>query len=94
MDAELLTLLRSAKNHLAAHFPIRSLGVFGSVARGEARPDSDIDILIEFSRPIGWEIVDIQQYLEGITKRHVDLVTPGAVKPLMKEYIYNELQVV
>ena len=92
MNDELKRTLMQARDHLARHYPIQSLGVFGSVARNEERDNSDIDILIEFSGPIGWEIADIRQYLEQVTHRKVDLVTPGAVRPLLRQSVYRDLR--
>jgi len=54
----------------------KSLAVFGSLARGEATPASDIDLLVEFDRPVGlFEFIRLKLYLEDLTGRGVDLVT-------------------
>ena len=70
---------------------VGSLSIFGSVARGMARPDSDIDILVEFSQPVGlFEFVRLQRYLAQILGRRVDLVTPDALREPMRETILRE----
>ena len=70
---------------------VKSLAVFGSMARGEATPDSDIDVLVEFSRPVGlFEFIRLKMYLENLTGRSVDLVTPDALRPAMRDDILNE----
>ena len=70
---------------------VKSLAVFGSVARDEARQDSDVDILIEFSKPVGlFDFVAVKDYLEELIGRPVDLVTPDAIRPSMKEEILSE----
>lgn len=74
------------------NFGVQRLAVFGSVARNEARPESDIDILVEFDgRPIGlFEFLDLKHYLEGILNRPVDLVTEDGLKRQLREGILKE----
>ena len=61
---------------LARHKPeLRELAIFGSYARGEATPVSDVDILVALERPLGWEIVDLRDYLEALLGLPVDLLT-------------------
>jgi len=71
---------------------IISLSVFGSAARGELRPDSDIDLLVTFRQgaPIGlMEFSRIRRELGEIIGRRVDLVTPAALKPRIKQSILD-----
>ena len=66
-------------------------GVFGSVARGENRPDSDIDILVEIPRPYGlFEFLEIRNRLEDALGKKVDLVDYGAIKARIKKNIIKE----
>jgi predicted nucleotidyltransferase len=72
---------------------VKSLKFFGSVVRGEARADSDIDILVEFSRPIGLlAFVRLKNRLSELLGRPVDLVTPDALKPPLRDGILSEAQ--
>jgi predicted nucleotidyltransferase len=72
-------------------FGVKSVAVFGSAARDELGPQSDIDILVEFKQPVGlFAFLDLKQYLENLLKRRVDLTTPGALKPQLREQILNE----
>jgi len=72
---------------------VKSLRLFGSVVRGEARADSDIDILVEFSRPIGLlAFVGLKNRLAELLGRPVDLVTPEALKPRLRQGILSEAQ--
>ncbi len=88
---EILKILSEHKEALRDRFGVRSLALFGSAVRGEDRPDSDIDLLVEFERPIGlFEFVRLQLYLEKLLGRRVDLVTPDAVRPAMRERILKE----
>ena len=68
-----------------------SLDLFGSVARDEASADSDVDLLVEFDRPIGlFHFFRVQQRLEEILGAPVDLVMRDAVKPQLRERIFAE----
>jgi hypothetical protein len=70
---------------------VMSLAVFGSVARDEAGPDSDVDLLAEFHRPFGlFKYVKLKEYLENILGRSVDLVTRDAVLEELRDDIYRE----
>jgi predicted nucleotidyltransferase len=91
MDREdIFTSLREAEPQLRDR-GVQSLAVFGSVARGNYSQDSDLDILVDFSRPVGlFEFIRLKQYLEKITQRRVDLVTQDALRPEMKNRILKE----
>ena len=74
-----------------AQFGVQTLALFGSVARDEARPDSDVDLLIEFSRPVGlFTFVQVKDYLEQVLGRRVDLVTPAGLKRQLRDRILEE----
>jgi len=70
---------------------VKSLAVFGSVARGEATENSDIDVLVDFSQPVGlFEFIRLKNTLETLTGCRVDLVTPDALRPSMRDSILSE----
>lgn len=70
---------------------VRSLAVFGSVARGDFSPQSDLDILVEFERPVGlFEFMRLKFYLEQSTDCRVDLVTADALRPALRDRILGE----
>jgi len=71
---EYLALLTQFKQNMAQQFGIRSIGIFGSVARGEQRPDSDVDVFVELENPDYFIMCDIQESLETIFGCKVDLV--------------------
>lgn len=87
---EALTLLVNHQKALK-DFGVSSLMLFGSVARDEARTDSDVDLLVEFDRPIGlFTFVRLKRYLEEILERSVDLGTPDSLKPYLQESVFRE----
>jgi uncharacterized protein len=92
MERNSLEILKRHRAELHAA-GVKSLKLFGSVARGEARPKSDLDILVEFSKPIGLlAFVHLKIRLAELLGRSVDLVTPEALKPALRDGILNEAQ--
>jgi uncharacterized protein len=82
--------LREAKPLLDSH-GVERLWLFGSFARDEAREDSDVDVLVEFARPIGmFDFVRLQRELGERIGRRVELVTPDALKPQLRDRILGE----
>ena len=79
---------------LEEKYKVKSLAFFGSFVRGEQGEDSDIDVMVEFSEPVGLLFVHLADYLEEILGMKVDLLTPEAVKPNRRKYIMNELEYV
>ncbi len=87
---EALAILANHQNTLK-DFGVKSLMLFGSVARDEARTDSDIDLLVEFDRPVGlFTFVRLKRYLEEILESSVDLGTPDSLKPYLQEPVFLE----
>lgn len=90
-------LLEIIRQRLAGHhdvfhrYGVAELRVFGSVAQGRETPESDIDLLVDFSRAVGLiEFVGLQQRLAEILGRRVDLVTRAALKPQLQARILRE----
>jgi predicted nucleotidyltransferase len=87
---EILSKIKERKD-IFQKYDILSMAVFGSVSRGDNTPESDIDILVEFKKPIGIKFIDLAYELETILKNKIDLVSRKAVKPKYFEQIKNEL---
>jgi len=85
-------VLRDCLPEIREKYGVSSIGIFGSYARGEAAPQSDIDIIVEFNRPIGWELVDLADYLESRLHHKVDLVIGRSLHPLIRDTILAEVQ--
>ena len=88
---EVEKIIRKKKSFLKKKFSVEEIGIFGSYAREEQSKDSDIDILVTFSSDIGWEFVDLKEYLEELLGLKVDLVTIKALKPQLKDSILSEV---
>ena len=89
--ARMEKVLRDSKPYLLERFRVKEIGIFGSFARDEADGSSDVDILVEFEEPIGWDVLDLREYLEGILGRKVDVVSRKALKPALSEGILREV---
>jgi predicted nucleotidyltransferase len=86
-----LERLSQEQSKLRRDFRVASLALFGSLARDEATEKSDVDLLVTFERPAGYfALIALQQYLESILQRNVDIVTPGGLKPGMRERVLAE----
>jgi predicted nucleotidyltransferase len=88
---EILTTLREQHAVLSRRYPIRRMALFGSWARGDAREESDVDVLVEVDPSIGLRFVDLGEELEKALGRPVDLVSRRAIKPSFWERIEPEL---
>lgn len=74
---------------------IAMLGVFGSVARGEDTPNSDVDLLIRLSKPVGFvEFIALEDTFKEIIGRNVDLATEASLHPLIRQNVLADLKVI
>jgi len=88
---EVLAALSAALPELRQRWPIRSLAIFGSIAREDASADSDLDVLVEFQRPIALSrFLQLEQTLSEIAGRPVDLVSRASLKPFIGARILSE----
>jgi predicted nucleotidyltransferase len=89
---KLLVSLSAAKPELQSRYRVKKIGLFGSFARGEQKPNSDVDILVEFSQPIGlFKFLELEEYLETLLGLKVDLVSQKALKPRIGQHILKEV---
>jgi uncharacterized protein len=85
-----LAIFGAHRDEIAA-FGVSALSLFGSVARDEAGPDSNVDLLVEFDRSVGlFTLVRLQTFLTDLLGRPVDLVMPDAVKRQLRDQILKE----
>ena len=87
---EILNKLIELKPLLSKQYHVSQIGLFGSYAIGNFNDNSDIDILVDFNKPIGWEFFDIQDILYKNLNRKIDLVSIKALKKQLKENILKQ----
>jgi uncharacterized protein len=87
-----IQILQQKNTELTNQFGVKSLLLFGSVARNEATAASDVDLLVEFNRPVGYfGLFALQDYLEKLLGCPVDLGTPDSLKSRIRERVMGEL---
>jgi len=87
-----IRILKQKNAEMTKQFGVKSLLLFGSVARDEATSKSDVDLLVEFNRPVGYfGLFALQDYLEKLLGCPVDLGTPDSLKPYVRERVMGEL---
>ncbi len=84
-------ILTQLKPELIAKYNVSSIGLFGSVVRDDFTPSSDIDIIVDFSKPIGIEFIDLADLIEKKLKKSVDLVSKNGVKHKYYRNIESEI---
>jgi hypothetical protein len=89
--AEIKKVLEQLKPELSRRFQVQSIGLFGSVVRDDFSPSSDIDIIVDFDRPIGIEFIDLANYMEQRLQKKVDLVSRNGVKDKYFKAIEREI---
>ncbi|NBY29748.1 MAG: nucleotidyltransferase [Sphingobacteriia bacterium] len=83
--------LKAIKPELESRFKVSSIGYFGSFANGTQNPQSDLDLLVEFSQPVGWNFFTLENYLEHLLGLKVDLVTRNSLKDQIKDSILSQV---
>ena len=86
--------LKSNKQRLTEKYGLSLLAVFGSYGRGQQTENSDVDILVDFNKPIGVEFIDLADELEKLLNLKVDLVSKNGVRPQYLKQIEQELSYV
>jgi len=87
----ILQKLRDYKPELQRKYPISQLGVFGSYARGEATPDSDIDIAVEITGTMGLSFVAMADEIEALFGIKTDVVPKRAIKQEYLSYVEKDI---
>lgn len=91
-SVDIETKLHNLKPVLSDKFHVSKIGYFGSYAVGEQTVKSDLDLLVEFSQPIGWEFFALEKFLEQEFGLNIDLVTKDALKERIELPILNQVK--
>ena len=86
--------ISSIRKNLISKYHLKNIAIFGSFARNEQQENSDVDIMVEFSEPVGIEFIDLANELERILQRKVDLVSKNGIKEKYYKVIENDLSYV
>jgi hypothetical protein len=89
---DILASLKNLKKVVANEYSVKTIGVFGSVARDEQTGQSDIDLLVEFSKPVGFvTFMRLENFLSEQLGNKVDLVTSDSLKPVIRQDVLSEV---
>ncbi len=86
-----IQLLRESQDYLRGEFGVSRIGLFGSVARDQSNDLSDVDLVVEFGRPIGFRFMDLADYLEDLLGRKVDLLTSAGVRDIRSQRVSDNI---
>ena len=89
---EIIGILRDNFSFLSSEYGVKRLGLFGSYAQNNPTQSSDIDILVEFDRPIGFRFSTFAEYLEDLLGKKVDILTPSGVQGIRVRGIADSIQ--
>ncbi len=89
---DILASLKNLKKVVAEEYSVKTIGVFGPVARDEQTGQSDIDLLVEFSKPVGFvTFMRLENFLSEQLGNKVDLVTSDSLKPVIRQDVLSEV---
>jgi predicted nucleotidyltransferase len=89
---DILASLKTLKGEVAREYSVKTIGVFGSIARNEQTGKSDIDLLVEFSKPVGFvTFMRLENFLSEKLGKQVDLVTSDSLKPVIRQDVLAEV---
>lgn len=93
MDAlsNVVQILKELKPELTDRYHVTSIGLFGSIVRDDFTSESDVDIIVDLSQPVGIEFVDLADLIEELIGKPVDLVSKKGIKPRYFEEISSEI---
>jgi|SRR3989304_5829274 len=87
---EVIRLMKENYNVLMDEYGVSRIGIFGSAAKGTMTEDSDLDIVVEFKRPIGFKFIRLVEYLERLFGKKVDVITKDGIENIrVKEVARN-----
>jgi predicted nucleotidyltransferase len=85
-------VLRENYAYLASEYGVKRIGLFGSYAKGKPTEMSDVDIIVEFERPIGFRFVEFGEYIEGLLGKRVDILTPAGIQGIRIDRVAKSIE--
>jgi predicted nucleotidyltransferase len=89
---EVKRIIRHEYPYLRNHFGIKRIGLFGSFASRRCLRESDVDLVVEFDRPIGFKFMALAEYMENKLGRKVDLLTPDGIETIRSKRIAQDIK--
>lgn len=89
---QITKILQENYSYLATEYGVKRLGLFGSYAKGTPTGASDIDVVVEFGRPIGFRFAEFAEYLETLLGKRVDILTPAGIQGIRIERVARSIE--
>ncbi|MBU2650154.1 MAG: nucleotidyltransferase family protein [Bacteroidetes bacterium] len=89
---DIIKKLNDLMPFLIREYSVKRLGLFGSFSDNSYSDNSDIDILVEFEKPVGWKFLSLEIFLEEVFNRKIDLVTKNALKEHIKDKVLDQVK--
>jgi predicted nucleotidyltransferase len=89
---EIIALLRAEYPYLVSEYGVKRIGLFGSFAKGSPSETSDVDVVVEFERPIGLRFVELAEHLERLLDKKVDVLTPAGIEGIRLPHIAADIR--
>ena len=86
-----IDILRKELPYFVSEYGVKRIGLFGSYARGTPGKGSDVDILVEFEKPIGLKFVEFAEYVERLLGGRVDILTPAGIGAIRVERVAKDI---
>lgn len=90
--AEIIKILREKRPYLVTEYGVKRIGLFGSYAKDKPSEMSDLDIVVEFDRPIGFRFIEFSEYLEDLMRKKVNVLTPAGIQGIRIERIASNIR--
>lgn len=87
-----LDKLRENYPFLSSKYGLKKIGIFGSYAKNRQTEKSDIDIIVEFEKPIGLKFIEFSEYLEDLLKNKIDIITVAGLETIRNKKISQEIK--
>ena len=89
---EITKVLQENLPYLTSEYGVKRIGLFGSYAKDMPTESSDVDIVVEFARPIGFRFAEFAEYLESLLGKSVDVLTPAGIRGIRIERIARSIE--
>ncbi len=89
---EIKNTLARHKEKLRQNYKVKKIGIFGSYARGEQKEDSDVDLVVEFEKPIGLKFMELSDYIEKALGKKVDILTPAGINSIRVKKVAEDIK--
>jgi len=90
--SQIVDILKSHQQYLLDNYGVRRIGIFGSFAKGTPNKHSDVDIVVEFERPMGIKFFELVDFLEQILKRKTDVLTVEGIRSIRMRKIIEDIE--